>query len=441
MVGCPLPGALLALAVVAGCTSSTARDGATHSAAAGATTSSAGHAAASFRPPAAPPAPPPPAVSSGAQIRPSGPLATFYTALHDLEKGRRADHVRILWLGDSHAQADFWPDAIRKGLQRRFGNGGPGFFHLGMRAYRHADLRFDLGGKWRMRPKAPSTIKPWGDGKFGLGGILHAGFAGVRVARARLEDPSLRDTPLRWDVCYKYGLENDRFRLLWTTGQGEPVERTFAAEGREALGSLVHVQHQTQGPAELKLRVDDGRPDFCGVVVETDPTSSRPGVVLDNLGINGARYATPLAWNEASWQAELRRRPAPELAIFEYGGNEASDTVVQPERYAKNAAALVGRVRAVRPDVSCLIIGPSDREDAEARIPPIALGLEKRARELGCRFFNTYEVMGGRGSLRQWRLSGRGAEDGIHLKPKGYKELGATLLGFLMSDYRTAPRP
>ncbi|HKX39416.1 MAG TPA: hypothetical protein VJN20_12230, partial [Burkholderiales bacterium] len=60
-----------------------------------------------------------------------GPLANFYDALSALDRGERKEHVRIAWLGDSHAQADFWTGYLRRALQKRFGNGGPGFVHLG----------------------------------------------------------------------------------------------------------------------------------------------------------------------------------------------------------------------------------------------------------------------------------------------------------------------
>jgi len=377
-------------------------------------------------------------VASGAPPASRGPLQTFYEGLRALERGEREDHVRIIWLGDSHAQADFWTDVIRTGLQKRFGHGGPGFVHLGFKKYRHADIRFDIRGRWRMRPKAPSTVLPWGDGAFGLGGILHAGWADYRSVSMTLEDPALAGKPLRWDLCYKYGLEADAFRL--ELGEAPPERfspaKASPTEGAAPIGALTHIERRTQGPARLKVRILAGRPDFCGVVIETDPKEASPGVVLDNLGINGARYATPLAWNEDAWAAEVKRRPAPELFIFEYGGNEASDLVLKPEQYKKNALELIARARRIRPDVSCLVIGPSDRADAEAKIPPIVAALEDAAAQAKCRFWNTYEVMGGRGSLRKWRDADKAALDGIHLKPKGYEEIGALLLQDLMVDYR-----
>ncbi|RLB60945.1 MAG: hypothetical protein DRI90_12540 [Deltaproteobacteria bacterium] len=360
----------------------------------------------------------------------SGPLAAFYDALRSLEQGTGKRHVRVLWLGDSHAQADFWTGFIRSALQKRFGHGGPGFVHLGFKSYRHHGLETEVKGGWRMRPKMPSTVDPWGDGAFGLGGILHAGFSGARRASITLTDDRLADRKLTWDLCYKHGLPHDRFRLQ----VGDGPRETFEAAGKEAVGQLRHLQRSAVGLTTLEVATTNGRPDFCGVVIETDP-SEHPGVVLDNLGINGARYGTALAWNETAWTQEVRRR-APDLFVFEYGGNEASDGIIKPQEYRKQALELFARARRIQPAASCLVVGPADRADAESKIPPIRNVIREAAAEADCQFWDTYEIMGGRGSLRQWRDDDRAAPDGVHLRPQGYAELGALLLADLMAGYR-----
>ena len=392
--------------------------------------------AASSAPPAATvpsPADPLPDASpapASAPPRHEGPLSHFYDALAGLEAGGRKEHVRILWLGDSHAQADFWPDGIRAGLGRRFGKAGPGFLHLGMKSYRHAGTKIAIRGKWRMRPKQPSTVEPWGDGAFGLGGILHAGFAEQRVAEIELTDESLEGKELAVDLCYKFGLPHDAFELYL----GDELVETFRAGGNDAVGELRHHQATVTGLTRIEVRIKDGRPDFCGLTVETEP-SVHPGVVLDNLGINGARYGTALAWSEAAWSVEVKRRP-PGLFIFEYGGNEASDMPSAPATYGKQARELMARARRIVPEASCWVIAPSDRADVESRMPAIVQAMERAASDAGCAFWNTYEVMGGKGSLRRWRDLDKAAEDGIHLKPKGYAEVSALMLGDLMTGYR-----
>ncbi len=358
-----------------------------------------------------------------------GPLAHFYDVLRALENKQREDHVRVVWLGDSHAQADFWPNAIRRGLQNRFGHGGPGFVHFGMKNYRHAGIKLDIQGGWRMRPKMPSSIDRWGDGAFGLGGILHAGFSGYRAVTLDVTDERLAGRNLLLDLCFKPGLDADAFDLE-VTG----LEKMSVALGADAVGKLHHVKKTTVGQARVRARIKGGRPDFCGLVIETDPADG-PGVVLDNLGINGARYATPLAWNEQAWAIELKRR-SPALFIFEYGGNEASDGIVRPDEYKKQAVELIARARRAVPDASCWVIAPSDRADAEQRIPPIVDALEQAATASGCQYWNTYRIMGGKGSLRRWSDDGRAALDGIHLRPKGYAEVGALMLQDMMAGYK-----
>src|SRR5882724_27840 len=108
---------------------------------------------------------PVPSVASSAQGEPVTAAATpplpqgsalsrFQAALRDAP--HRTEPVRILWLGDSHTAADFWPDAVRKPLQAAFGSGGPGFLYLGLGLYRHGGIKLSRDGKWHVEPRQPS---------------------------------------------------------------------------------------------------------------------------------------------------------------------------------------------------------------------------------------------------------------------------------------------
>ena len=59
-------------------------------------------------------------------------LPGFYGALESLDTKARPDSVRVAWFGDSHTAADFLTGEVRHALQQRFGNGGPGFVHVGL---------------------------------------------------------------------------------------------------------------------------------------------------------------------------------------------------------------------------------------------------------------------------------------------------------------------
>ncbi|MCC6526960.1 MAG: hypothetical protein IT373_30210, partial [Polyangiaceae bacterium] len=230
--------------------------------------------------------------------------------------------------------------------------------------------------------------------------------------------------------CHKWGDPRGEF-LLEHGPVGSPERRKLQAGAR--LGSLEHLSLETQGLGLLRVRVADVHAEFCGVVVETDP-KLHPGVVVDNLGLNGGRYATALSWDPTGWKKELLRRP-PDLAVIEYGGNEAGDPNFRPAAYKRNLLSVVARVREVRPEVSCLVIGLTERNDAEDRIVPVRDVQREAAAEVGCLFWDSYEQMGGKGSMRVWQADGRGADDGVHLKPKGYEELGQRLAADLLATY------
>jgi lysophospholipase L1-like esterase len=314
-------------------------------------------------------------------------------------------------------------------VQARFGNGGPGYVALGYKNYRHEGVALEVDGKWRMRPKQPASAKTEGDGVFGLAGLLMGGYAGGPRVRLTLE-PAPKGR-VRYDVCVKPRAAEDAIRV--EAPGSEPV--TFPAGGGAPLDQLAHVV--TEGTAEgpLVVTYTGGSPSLCGAVVETDPQGG-PGLVLDQLGFNGARFGTPLSWDEAAWGAEIKRR-SPDLVILEYGGNEAGDANPAYAKVGQQLEAVMARVRKVRPEADCLVVAPSDRADAEDRVPPLVASVKAAAGRARCAFFDTYELMGGKGAMaaRRDEPKPRAQKDGVHMTIRGYHEVAASLHEALLAGY------
>jgi lysophospholipase L1-like esterase len=366
-------------------------------------------------------------------VRPSGQeLPNFYAALRSLEQHTRASHVRVAWLGDSHGAADLWSGPLRSALQAKFGDGGPGFVHVGYKSYRHDGVHIEIKGRWAVTPRGPSTGVRTGDGTFGLGGVVLSGSADDPHATLTVTDTALPAT-LLWDLCYKLGAAHDELSI-GVTGQ---TDRALKAAPGETLGVLRHVTFTSAGASPaLRVMPTGGQPGLCGVTIETDP-KTQPGVVLDTLGINGARLITPLAWNEDAWVAELARRP-PSLVVVEYGTNESGDHVIHPEAFVENLKRLLARVRAASPSCDCLVLAPTDRADTEDRTPLVRDALRDAAKTAACGFWDTYAAMGGRGSITAWHneTPPRAAGDGVHLSPRGYKDLGDRLAAEVLAGYK-----
>lgn len=376
--------------------------------------------------PSAEPAPPREARGPGHE------LDRFYAALRSLERHERAAHVRVAWLGDSHGAADLWSGPLRDALQKRFGDGGPGFVHVGYKSYRHDGIRLDIRGKWATTPRGPSTGVKTGDGIFGLGGVLLWGNPGGPAAGLTVTDSAL-PASLTWDLCWKPTSRDDELRVSLTGQQ----DKTLRPDSGASVGSLRHVIMTSRGPSPaLRVSLIGGRPKLCGVTVETDP-KAQPGVVLDTLGINGARLTTPLAWDEPAWVLELSRR-SPSLAILEYGTNESGDFVIDPAKYQDHLRRVMARVHKASPDCDCLVLAPTDRADTQEKSPRVRDALRAAAKSSRCMFWDTYEAMGGKGSILAWRSGTppRAARDGVHLNARGYRELGEKLSADLMAGYR-----
>lgn len=359
-------------------------------------------------------------------------LARFHAALHDLETKRRSSHVRIFWLGDSHGAADFWSGELRALLAARFGAAGPGFVHLGYKDYRHDGVKLDIRGKWKMRPKGPADPEKKGDGVWGLGGIMMAGYADAPGVTVRLTEPPKAER-VRYDVCYRLTDEGDTLEVR--AEHGEPVTVSTANVER---GKILHLT--LDAPPEDRVFVTPtGNAFLCGATIETDP-AKQPGVVLDTLSINGARYMTALSWDEDAWVAEAARRP-PDLVVFEYGTNEAGGLEPPFTKIRQHMADMLARVRKASKGADCVVVSPTDRADAEDKVEKMRASLERVAREQGCYFFDVWKLLGGKGAAARLRDQPTPSmqADGIHLKPDAYRDVGKTMFSELLAGYGKAP--
>jgi lysophospholipase L1-like esterase len=231
----------------------------------------------------------------------------------------------------------------------------------------------------------------------------------------------------RWDVAFRLPSPRARFSVTVTGGECKQVDVTTAA-----VGTIAHVALQTERGATVTLGHAAFDPELFGVTIE----GTEPGIVVDTLGINGARIGTPLAWEAEPWISEIRLRN-PALFVLAYGTNEVGDQVA-PFRYAPELESLVERVRKGAPSADCLVVGPTDREGPGWTPLPRVLEIEaverQTAERMGCAFWSAVEAMGGEGGLRRWAELDPplGAPDRVHLTPKGYGELGTMMARILL---------
>ncbi|HSC89174.1 MAG TPA: GDSL-type esterase/lipase family protein [Polyangiaceae bacterium] len=350
-------------------------------------------------------------------------LGPFYEQLEALARAERDTPVRVLWLGDSHTAADFMTERVRARLFEVAGAGGPGFVHVGLGAYRHGSVRVETSGRWRHQPILPAQRARVMDGVFGYGGQRTIPTAGA-TARLELKGGSWpRGQQMRWTIAVRLA-PGDKLQIGWAD-----QTRTLGAEPSE---KPVEVSFVAPAESPFSVRHLAGSPEVFGVFVER----VIPGALLDNVGINGARVATPLAWEPAQYERVLQSH-RPDLLVLAYGTNEAFDKT-DPARYGEHYRELVGRVRRAAPAVPCWIIGAPDAATSDGRsitrLAPILDVQERVARELGCAFTSAQQAMGGEGSFERWLRASPplARSDRIHLTVAGYDTLGQRLADALL---------
>ena len=164
--------------------------------------------------------------------------------------------------------------------------------------------------------------------------------------------------------------------------------------------------HAAEPVHELEIHVESGRVRLFGVAAG----KPGPGVVYDSLGMNGASITVlTRMFNREFWTAELRHRSR-NLIIINYGTNEADFAPYVNGPYEKDLREAVRRVQAAVPEASLMLMSPMDRGhrvgldqiETMATIPKIVAIQRRVAAETGCAFFDTFQAMGGEGTMARW---------------------------------------
>lgn len=352
-------------------------------------------------------------------------LAHFASALR-----RAASHegqARIVIYGGSHTAADLYPSVIRHAFQQGFGDLGHGFvmpvppFENYWQSGVHIEPSEGFAG-------TEPSLKRMGVEPYGIAGMA---FDSEGIATAELSTEYSRASHISLLYLEQPGggsvdLQVDQFPAWTIHTQREEVHAASVDIGVQDGSHSLRIATHDDGPVRL-----------FGVVLEREGS----GVVLDQLGLAGAKARHPLLWTESVWRDLLASR-RPNLFIFSYGNNETDDHHLSDEQHVGHFDAMLSRFRTNFPETACLVMAPTDRllPDASGalstpRLITLLRDAQRRiAHEHGCAFFDTLAWQGGPGAMQRWRDRSPplAREDGIHLTEAGYRMLGEELVRALV---------
>jgi lysophospholipase L1-like esterase len=355
---------------------------------------------------------------------PTHALDHFYEAL--LKNGT----TRIVHYGDSPTTGDLITADARTMLQKEFGDGGTGFILIARpwAWYNHRGVEMEASSSWKIDIAGIAQAK---DGMHGLGGVSFLGSTGA-TAHWRIRGASHRTV----EIAYLSQPDGGAFAV-----DADDKEIGTAETAADAKAPGYAVFKVPPGSTRFTLRVTRGAVRLYGAEFRKDS----PGVIYSSLGINGANVTLlSRAFNEHHWAAELRHYN-PDLVIVNYGTNESGFASFVDTTWGPEMKLAVKRIHAALPGVSVLLMSPMDRGERKTggevdTVPvlPRLVNIEARvANETGAAFFNTFEAMGGPGTMGRWyaaepRLVGA---DFIHPMPAGAKIVGELLYGALRDGY------
>ena len=359
-------------------------------------------------------------------------LSGFYESLRRTERKEPGAITRIVHFGDSIVVSDYVSGTLRRRLQDRFGDAGHGYMLIAdaWPAYHHNDVyRFASQGWLVSRIVGPLAQ----DGLYGLGCVSFRAPPGARGRYGTAKKGSRGRSVSRFELVYLEQPSGGEV-LLSVDGQEHGAVSLEAPEKRVGTTEV----RVPDGEHMLEVVTTKGMPRLFGVVLERD----RPGVVLDAIGIQGARARFLDKQDDAHWAQQLKWRD-PALLVYQFGANESGDGFAYPmdEYYATLKEVLLQGKRAV-PQAGCLVIGAMDRASKHgdvlqsmAIIPPLVAEQKKAAQAVGCAFWNTYEAMGGPGGMPSWVRRGLGQADLTHPSGYGSQVLGKWIFRALIHGY------
>jgi lysophospholipase L1-like esterase len=356
-------------------------------------------------------------------------LDHFYESLRQTELLSGGAVTRILHYGDSPTTADLITSDLRVLLQKQFGDAGHGYVLVGKPWAWYGHNGFEIGSSgWQITPANQGEGR---NGLFGLGGVVFRGSPGSDT-KLTARDPDYNQV----EISYLHEPGGGVFELLANGKSLGDIDTNYP----EILSGFASFPIPPES-RKYELRVKSGAPRLFGAHF----AKPGPGVVYNSLGVNGA-YVAILSrmFQERHWSEQLKHYK-PDLVIVNYGTNESVYASFVDTSYTKELREVIRRIHAAVPETSILVMSPMDRGRREptgeiATVPALLrlINLQQKvASETGCGFFNTFQAMGGPGTMGRWynaepRLV---SADFIHPMPRGAKLVGNLLYRALTNGY------
>ena len=355
-----------------------------------------------------------------------GGMDSFYAKLYQIAHLGRP--VRIAFYGDSFIEGDIMTGDLRERLQERFGGNGVGWVDCGnnMNGFRRT-VRQKFSGLCEYEV----VKKPF---SHACEGISQRYFVPDEGATVWMAGTKYKPHARQWQCSTLY-LRSEGGLEVTTSINGDStitsrLDGTTAVQALSWTGNARHVGYS--------FRHVSPQTYIYGMAME-----GSGGIVLDNFSMRGSSGATLAKIPKQTLNDFARLRPY-DLIVLLFGLNVANDRshAANYKAYTRQMRETVSRFRAAYPDAGILVAGVPDRDQrTQAGIRTVngieALSAYQQIMASDCHvaFFNTFEAMGGRESMRRLVDRHLANKDYTHLNHDGGRHVAGFFFESLMAGY------
>ena len=420
-------------------------------------------------------------------------LDSVFERLYQLENSR-AWKINIVHVGDSHIQADFLTDVIRKSLQSQFGDGGYGFTFPYILAKTNGtrSVKYTSTTNWKGRLNVSPISSAMKIGLSGIGlstddsnfkiqinTIKELPFNSIKVLYSTEESQyqiSLTDIPITQVVEQKNkekGYTIHRIRRgetlsviaanykttinaikeenklpssdniqagstlrmpnsgkVKTTTRSVPVRKRDYVDLQSYPYYSSFISPEPLNNISVYSRGNIRSHDINGFVLEND----KPGLIYHCIGVNGAKLSDYIKYPLFFRQLAILK---PDLVVLSFGTNESYQKL-STEQYVQKVQEMISKIRSEYPGSIVLVMTPPPslvrRRTENTLVGDYSTALMQLE---NVPVWDLYTKMGGtKGILDGGKYASIIARDKIHYTIKGYQAQGEMFAEDFLEAYK-----
>lgn len=143
----------------------------------------------------------------------------------------------------------------------------------------------------------------------------------------------------------------------------------------------------------------------------------KKGVVFNTVGVNGATYQD---FTKFPLQTQQLKTLMPDILIVALGTNESLSNISE-EDFKTHLQKLVQEWRKDFPQLPILLISPTDNIIKPQKVKEISGWIETKTQKHHLAFFNLHQAMGGSGYFKKALQRKEANADGVHFLKSGYE--------------------